>query len=328
MDYVIEAKPEAVVATGQKPLERPRRYRLHDPVFPEQRHRSHQRELALPGEGAHHADWRRKENAGLERSGGGREDQGLRQGREHHQPAKACTTCWSATAPAICGRRSWNRSRRCGRRLSYFVECISNGKDSIQRRLRRAAGGARCSRRRDESLQQARMRSSIYERVQLHRARREAGQETSSCRSSSICTAARSATRQKSAHLSRFRRTPAWARCKISSHTFICEGVTIEDNVFIGHGVTFINDTYPRATAADGNLQTEADWKVEKTVIKQGRVHRLRRDDSVPSHALAKTRLSARAAWSPKMFPPNAIVAGNPARISAIHHRGETSKTQ
>src|SRR5712672_2739012 len=60
------------------------------------------------------------------------------------------------------------------------------------------------------------------------------------------------------------------ARCKISSHTFICEGVTIEDNVFIGHGVTFINDKYPRATAAGGRLQTEADWKVERTVIKKG----------------------------------------------------------
>ncbi|MGC2057386.1 MAG: N-acetyltransferase, partial [Candidatus Sulfotelmatobacter sp.] len=59
-------------------------------------------------------------------------------------------------------------------------------------------------------------------------------------------------------------------RCKISSHTFICEGVTIEDNVFIGHGVMFINDSYPRATAIDGNLQTEADWKVERTVIKKG----------------------------------------------------------
>src|SRR6202789_4258729 len=59
-------------------------------------------------------------------------------------------------------------------------------------------------------------------------------------------------------------------RCKISSHTFICEGVTIEDNVFIGHGVMFINDSYPRATAANGSLQTEADWKVERTVIKKG----------------------------------------------------------
>ena len=58
-------------------------------------------------------------------------------------------------------------------------------------------------------------------------------------------------------------------RCKISSHTFVCEGVVIEDNVFIGHSVTFINDTYPRATTA-GNLQTEADWKVERTVVKKG----------------------------------------------------------
>src|SRR5580692_9664652 len=59
-------------------------------------------------------------------------------------------------------------------------------------------------------------------------------------------------------------------RCKVSSHTFICEGVTIEDDVFIGHGVMFTNDTYPRATSSDGRLQTEADWKVEKTVVKRG----------------------------------------------------------
>src|ERR1700748_2399476 len=59
-------------------------------------------------------------------------------------------------------------------------------------------------------------------------------------------------------------------RCKISSHTFICEGVAIEDNVFVGHGVTFVNDSYPRATAAGGDLQTEDDWKVERTVIKKG----------------------------------------------------------
>src|SRR5271170_2022508 len=58
--------------------------------------------------------------------------------------------------------------------------------------------------------------------------------------------------------------------CKISSHSFICEGVVIEDNVFIGHGVTFINDSYPRATSRDGNLQTEDDWKVERTVIRRG----------------------------------------------------------
>src|SRR5690606_16974722 len=58
--------------------------------------------------------------------------------------------------------------------------------------------------------------------------------------------------------------------CKISSHTFICEGVTIEDEVFVGHNVAFINDTYPRATTADGGLQTEADWQVEPTRVKKG----------------------------------------------------------
>jgi acetyltransferase-like isoleucine patch superfamily enzyme len=58
--------------------------------------------------------------------------------------------------------------------------------------------------------------------------------------------------------------------CKVSSHTFICEGVVIEDRVFIGHGVMFINDSYPRATTVDGSLQTDADWKVERTVIKKG----------------------------------------------------------
>src|SRR3984885_6932083 len=58
-------------------------------------------------------------------------------------------------------------------------------------------------------------------------------------------------------------------RCKISSHTFVCEGVQIEDNVFIGHGVTFINDRYPRATTPGGELQTEQDWRVEATLIRQ-----------------------------------------------------------
>src|SRR5450631_1907751 len=58
--------------------------------------------------------------------------------------------------------------------------------------------------------------------------------------------------------------------CKISSHTFVCEGVTLEDNVFVGHGVMFINDSYPRATARGGELQTEADWKVEQTFVRKG----------------------------------------------------------
>lgn len=103
-------------------------------------------------------------------------------------------------------------------------------------------------------------------------------------------------------------------RCKISSHTFICEGVTIEDNVFVGHGVMFINDSYPRATAEGGNLQTEADWKIEKTVIKKGA--------SIGSGAtiLANVSVGENAivgagAVVTKDVPPNTIVAGNPAKI-------------
>jgi len=103
-------------------------------------------------------------------------------------------------------------------------------------------------------------------------------------------------------------------RCKISSHTFICEGVAIEDNVFIGHGVTFINDSYPRATTPEGELQTESDWRVETTVIKRGA--------SIGSGATVLSKVvvgenSVVGAGSvvTRDVPPNVIVAGNPAKI-------------
>jgi acetyltransferase-like isoleucine patch superfamily enzyme len=102
--------------------------------------------------------------------------------------------------------------------------------------------------------------------------------------------------------------------CKVSSHTFICEGVTIEDDVFIGHSVTFINDIYPRATVPDGQLQTEADWKLEKTVIKKG--------CSIGSGAtilcnitVGENSIVGAGSVVTKDVPANAIVAGNPARL-------------
>ena len=112
------------------------------------------------------------------------------------------------------------------------------------------------------------------------------------------------------------------SRCKISSHTFICEGVFIEDEVFIGHGVMFINDLRPRAVTADGKLQTDADWRVERTVVGRGA--------SIGTNAtimggvtIGAYALVGAGAVVTHDVPPYAIVIGVPARISGdVRHDG------
>jgi acetyltransferase-like isoleucine patch superfamily enzyme len=104
------------------------------------------------------------------------------------------------------------------------------------------------------------------------------------------------------------------SRCKISSHTFICEGVEIESEVFVGHGVTFVNDRYPRATAGDGQLQTESDWECQRTLVKQGA--------SIGSGAtllggitIGEKAIVGAGSVVTKDVPAGSVVAGNPAKI-------------
>ncbi len=148
----------------------------------------------------------------------------------------------------------------------------------------------------------------------VHCARRQAREGRQARADSSTCTAARSVTKPRLARSSRFRRMPrVGRRCKISSHTFICEGVTIEDHVFIGHGVMFINDSYPRATTATGELQTAGDWKVETHAREEGRVDRIRRDDPLErDHRRARHRRRRQR---------------RDARRPAGHHRRRQSRT-
>jgi len=113
--------------------------------------------------------------------------------------------------------------------------------------------------------------------------------------------------------------------CKVSSHTFICEGVTIEDEVFIGHGVNFINDKYPRATTGDGALQTEADWTLAQTLVRRGATI------GTGVTILGNIEIGERAivgagAVVTKNVPAGATVAGNPAKI--IERKDQGHRTQ
>ena len=111
---------------------------------------------------------------------------------------------------------------------------------------------------------------------------------------------------QKNAYIGKY--------CKISSHTFICEGVTIEDNVFVGHNVSFINDSYPRATAANGKLQTEADWKVEPILVKKGAS--IGSGSTILSNiTIGENAIIGAGSVVTKDVPADTIVAGNPARV-------------
>src|SRR5262245_6917806 len=108
-------------------------------------------------------------------------------------------------------------------------------------------------------------------------------------------------------------------RCKISSHTFVCEGVTLEDEVFVGHNVTFVNDLYPRATNIDGELQTEADWACVPTLVKRGA--------SIGSGAVllcwitvGERPIIGAGSVVTKNVPPHTIVAGNPAKVIRTLH--------
>jgi acetyltransferase-like isoleucine patch superfamily enzyme len=111
---------------------------------------------------------------------------------------------------------------------------------------------------------------------------------------------------QKNAHVG--------SNCKISSHSFICEGVTIEDGVFVGHSVTFINDSYPRAVNGDGELQTEQDWVVERTLVRKGAS--IGSGSTILSNVeIGEHAIIGAGSVVTKDVPANAIVAGNPAKV-------------
>lgn len=112
------------------------------------------------------------------------------------------------------------------------------------------------------------------------------------------------------------------ARCKISSHSFLCEGVTIEEEVFIGHGVMFTNDRFPRAANADGSKKTETDWKLERTLVRKG-ASIGSGATILPGIEIGEGALVAAGAVVTKSVPARTLVAGSPAHIIRELNPGE-----
>jgi len=112
------------------------------------------------------------------------------------------------------------------------------------------------------------------------------------------------------------------SNCKISSHSFICEGVIIKDNIFIGHNVTFINDTYPRATNPDGSLQTDEDWSLEPVTVHNG-VSIGSSSTILSNVTIGESSIVGAGSVVTKNVPPNTIVAGNPAKILRKIHENK-----
>ena len=144
----------------------------------------------------------------------------------------------------------------------------------------------------------------LYERIRLHRHQREAGKDVKLSQFINLYGCEIGDDTKIGAFVEIQKNATIGKRCKISSHTFVCEGVDIEDNVFIGHGVTFINDTYPRATTADGSFRPKPTGKWRRRT--SGKAHRSGPGCTilVATSPSARTRSSAPAAWSPRMCQP------------------------
>ncbi len=256
-------------------------------------------------------------------------DRGIDAGR---RSGRAPQDAWSIIGRATSGARTSSRASRCKRSVRHFAECIREQKlplsdgslglrvvrllEAATRSLRAQGGRVVLVQRVPWSLQQwVRRLTSERIRPTSSGSRRTSGwAKTSPCTRSLTSTAARSATTPEIGTFVEIQKNAViGARCKIQSHTFICEGVTIEDEVFVGHGVMFINDLDPRATA-DGQLQTEADWQVIPTRVCRGA--------SIGSGAvilggvtIGAGALIGAGAVVTRDVEPGAVVAGVPARL-------------